>query len=70
MIAPVTALDKMSSAFKVKFKASKGVQVPEEFESGIKDTLGWTASPSPEEPLGLTTTETLTTEELLEIKAL
>ena len=70
VIAPVTALDKMGTAFKVKLKASKGVQAPEQIEGGVKDTLGWTASPKPEEQLGLTATETLTSEEPLEIKGL
>jgi hypothetical protein len=69
VIVPVTALDKMVTSFKFKALQSGGKQSPEAFEVGPKDTLTFNESGG-EEQAGLTTTQTNTNEELLEIKAI
>ena len=68
-IAPITAVDKMLKAFKVKAVASAGHQSPEAFETGPTDTLTSTRSGGGSEQAGLTVTATNTGEESLEIKA-
>jgi hypothetical protein len=68
VIVPVTALDHMVTAFKLKAAQTGGKQSPEEFEVGPKDTL--TFNEGGEEQAGLTATQTNTNEELLEIKAI
>ena len=60
----------MSTAFKVKFKAKKGKQAPEQFEAGVKDTLNWAVTGKSEEQVGFSATETVSGEEALEIKGL
>lgn len=69
VIAPVTAVDKMSATFALKFKAAKGKQKPTSFEAGLTDTLTF-ASSSREEQAGLTSTITVANAEALEIKAI
>lgn len=69
VIAPVTSVDKMASAFVLKFKAAKGIQKPTQFEAGVGDTLGFVTN-SAEEPAGLTMTDSLSGEEPVEIKAI
>jgi hypothetical protein len=69
VIAPVKRLDKMQAAFTLKFKDKKGVQVPERFEGGLKDTLTL-QTPGGEEAVGLTGTFTMSGEEGIEIKAI
>lgn len=69
VIAPVTSVDKMTSAFVLKLKAAKGVQKPTQFEAAISDILGFVTNAA-EEPVGLTMTSTLEEEEPLEIKAI
>ena len=64
VIAPITAVDKMTTVLSVKAKASAGKQLPEAFEVGPKDTLSLGG-----EQDGLTTTTTQTGEEAIEIKA-
>ncbi len=64
VIAPITAVNKMATSFKVKAKAVGGVQLPEAFEAGSKDTLTIGS-----EGAGLTATSTSTNEEPIEIKA-
>jgi|SRR5271166_3058152 len=68
VIAPVSKADKMSSTFSIKYKASAGKQAPEEFEEGPNDTLTATMGFGAEQA-GLTTSEKVTNEEPMEIKA-
>ncbi len=68
-VAPITKLDKMSDTFTITYKAKKGGQAVEGFESGVKDVLSL-IDESGEEPAGLTTTLTISTTEPLEIKAI
>jgi hypothetical protein len=65
VIVPVTALDKMTSSFKLKASQSGGKQSPEAFEVGPKDTPTYN-----EEAAGITATFTNTSEEPYEIKAI
>ena len=67
VIAPVAAVDKMTTALKLRFKATAGVQDPEGFEGGPKDTLTFTASGAAEQA-GLTATDAVVDEEALEVK--
>jgi hypothetical protein len=69
VIAPIGKLDKMSSSFTAKFTAKAGAQVPEAFEEAPKDTLTATLGFG-EEQAGLTSSQKLTSEEPMEIKAL
>jgi hypothetical protein len=66
VIAPITPISKMTTTFKEKFKAHIGIQSPEKFEGQPPDTLTCTVAGTPL-PCGLTSTETITNEELLEI---
>jgi len=70
VIAPISSIDKMVSSFKLKAAELGGVQSPEAFEEGAKDTLSFTPSGGSAEGAGLTTTTTNTNEEKLEIKAI
>ena len=70
VIAPITALDKMSTTLKVKASASAGKQTPEAFEAGLKDTLTLEPSGGSSEPAGLQASETRISEEPLEVKAI
>ena len=61
-----------SLASRVTYKATAGRQAPEQFESGLKDTLSTSVVSGLEktvEQAGLTATVTITSEEPLEIKA-
>jgi hypothetical protein len=64
VIIPITAVDKMTASFKLKAAATGGKQLPEAFEVGPSDTLTLGS-----EQAGLTTTDTNTNGEELEIKA-
>jgi hypothetical protein len=66
-IAPITTVDKMASSFKLKPAASAGKQSPEEFEVGPKHTLTFGSS---QEQAGLTTTDTTTNEEPIEVQGI
>lgn len=66
VIAPITPISKMTTTFKEKFKAKVGIQSPEKFEGEPPDTLTCTVAGTPL-PCGLTSTETITNEELLEV---
>ncbi len=68
VIAPVSAVDKMSMTFQVTFKASRGKQAPEQFEGGVRDTLS-VLTGSAEEQAGLAMSASIGNEEPLEIKA-
>ncbi len=70
-IAPITPIDKMSTTFKLKPKAAAGKQHPPRFEGGgVRSlTLQQVFPPMPPEGAGLTSTDTITSEEPLEIKA-
>ena len=68
VIAPVRTADKMTTSFKLKFKASKGKQAPERLEGGIKDTLSILTGDA-EEQAGLTMSDSIVNEEPLELKA-
>ena len=65
VILPVTALDKVTTAFKLKGFGTGGKQSPEAFEVGPADTPTYNA-----EAAGITVTQTNTNEEPLEIKAI
>jgi alpha-tubulin suppressor-like RCC1 family protein len=69
IIGPVTRVDKMSSSFSLTFAAPKGVQVPESFEDGLKDTPHIFGG-SGELQVSLTMSDTLTGEESLELRGL
>lgn len=68
VIAPISKLDKMTSSFSLKYKASVGAQAPEHFEEAPNDTLLATMGFGAEQA-GLTTSEKIANEEPLEIKA-
>jgi phosphodiesterase/alkaline phosphatase D-like protein len=68
-IGQVTVVDKMSSTFTFKYKATVGKQSPEKFEGGLKDTLALHVGAGVEQ-IGLTLSAIPVNEELLEIKAL
>jgi hypothetical protein len=68
VIGTVAPIDKMSLTSTLTFKANKGKQVPEQFEAGLKDTL-LAIEGKTEQQVGLTTTDSATNEEQLEIKA-
>ncbi len=74
VIAPIKAsnIDKMFLEFSSKYTAAHGVQVPEQFEGGVKDTLSLalvSGVTKTTEQAGLVATYTTTNEELLEVKA-
>jgi hypothetical protein len=68
VIAPVTVIDKMATSFKMKATALAGKQLPEAFEGGPKDTLTLARAGGSGVQAGLTTTQTIESEEPLEIK--
>jgi hypothetical protein len=68
VIAPIGKLDEMAKSFSLDFKAKAGTQTPEAFEEAPKDTLLATLGFG-EEQAGLTSSQKLTGEESLEIKA-
>jgi hypothetical protein len=69
MIATVTAqIDKMTLTSTLRFKALRGKQNPGQFEGGSSSSLTATSG-SEAEQAGLTSTESNSNEELLEIKA-
>ena len=71
VIAPIGAIDKMTTSFKAKASETAGKQSVEAFETGAKDTPTFTApGASGEEPAGLKVTATQGNEEKLEIKAI
>jgi hypothetical protein len=65
VIASATPLEKTTTAYALKFKAAKGLQVPEQFEELAKDTLMLGSG----EQIGLTSATKGTSEEPIEIKA-
>jgi hypothetical protein len=72
VIGSVTPIDKMTALSTLKFKAAKGLQVPQQFEELPKDTLTTTlvsGSGTSVEQSGLTGKTVSTLEELIEIKA-
>jgi hypothetical protein len=70
VIAPISALDKATTSFKVAYKGKKGVQTPEGFEGAPKGALRWSVAGGPEEAVGLAASQVLQTEEAMEIKAI
>jgi hypothetical protein len=70
VIGTVTgAINKMTLATWLKFKAAKGKQIPEQFEAGGTSVLS-TAAGGEAEQAGLTTAESNTNEEPIEVKAI
>jgi hypothetical protein len=65
VIASATPLEKTTTAYALKFKAAKGLQVPEQFEELATDTLALGSG----EQIGLTSTTKGLSEEAIEIKA-
>ena len=45
MIGRITPIDVMRSEFALRYSATKGKQIPERFEGGLKDTLVSTLTP-------------------------
>jgi len=68
VIAPITSLEKMALTSTLKYKATKGVQAPEQFEEGPKDTLTTSFGGEPAGQSGLNATEKITNGEKLEVK--
>jgi hypothetical protein len=68
VIAPISKIDAMSKTFTLSYAASAGKQSPEQFEGGAKDTLTATLGAGAEQA-GLSSTEKITNEEPLEVKA-
>jgi hypothetical protein len=68
VIGQITPVDKMTSAFTLKFSQSAGKQVPEQFEGGVKDTLTVHLG-SGTEAAGLASSSKLANEEKLAVKA-
>jgi len=68
VIAQVTSLDKMVASVKLKLKAVRGKQAPEQFEAGVKHTLTIVTQNTAEQA-GLTMADSLLGEEAIEIKA-
>jgi hypothetical protein len=68
VIAPISAAEKMVSAYTMKLAQTGGKQVPESFEEQPKDTLNETLGGGPSEQAGLKATEKITNEEKLEFK--
>jgi hypothetical protein len=69
VIAPISALDKMVSAYTLKFSQTAGKQAPESFEEMPKDTLSAALGSGPGEQAGLKGTVKIANEEKLEFKA-
>jgi hypothetical protein len=70
VIGAVASVDKMSPTMVLKFKYTKGVQAPEQFEELPKDTLSTTLTSSKAvEASGLNSSLKYTSEEPIEIKA-
>ncbi len=69
VIAPITKIDKKSSAFMLAYAATMGKQLPEAFEGASHDTLSAVLGTATAEQAGLTTKEKIANEEPLEIKA-
>jgi hypothetical protein len=70
VIGKVTgAIDKMALRSRLKLKASKGKQIPEQLEDGTRSVLS-AATGAQAEQAGLTSTETNTNEEPLEVRAI
>lgn len=68
VIATATPINKMSAAFKLSFSGSGGVQKPESFEGGEKRFLTL-ETPLATEQAGLTMSDSIANERLLEIRA-
>jgi hypothetical protein len=70
VIAPITPIDKMTGKFTLKYTATKGKQKPQKFEGAPKDTLSLErVATKVVEEAGLTSIDSITNEELLEVKA-
>jgi hypothetical protein len=69
VIGSEPSIDKMSSAFPVKFAQAHGLQLPQAFEEGPQDTLTTTAGTGPAEQTGLAGKTANASEEPIEIKA-
>jgi hypothetical protein len=68
VIGEISANDKMTSAYTLKFDQTAGKQSPEAFEETPKDTLSESLGGAPAEQAGLKTAEKVANEEKLEFK--
>lgn len=68
VIGPISPIDKMVSAYTVKFSATGAKQSPESFEEMPKDTLSAALGGGPSEPAGLKGTVKIANEEKMEFK--
>lgn len=69
VIAPFGTLDKTVASNTLSFKATAGVQDPEEFEGGAKDTLATTVGTGSPAQSGLTSKAKVKNAEAIEVKA-
>jgi len=69
VIAPVSTIDKMASAYTLKYAQSAGKQLPEAFEEEPKDTLSASFGGGAGEQVGLKGADKITNGEKLEFKA-
>lgn len=67
VIAPITTVNKMSSTFKLKYKATAGKQSPEHFEGESNAVLSMSINGGASEQAGLTLESTVTNEEEVEL---
>jgi len=68
VIGAVTPVNKMAPAFKIQFKAPKGVQQVDKFEGGPVQVLEVSVDEQEFHPAGLSVTEDLTASEPVEIR--
>ena len=68
VIAPISSLEKMTSAYTLKYAQAGGKQAPESFEEAPKDVLSTSIGGGAGEQTGLKTTEKIANEEKLEFK--
>jgi hypothetical protein len=68
VIAPISTIDKMTSAYTLKYSATSGKQAPEAFEEETNDTLIARIGAGSSQQAGLTAAEKITNAERLEVK--
>jgi hypothetical protein len=69
VIAPISTIDKMTSAYTLKYGENGGKQAPESFEEQPNDTLSSSLGGTPGEQTALKASEKINNEEKLEFKA-
>jgi hypothetical protein len=69
VIGVLGPIDKPAAKFTIKYSQESGKQIPEAFELGSKETLNATFGAGPQEQTGLTSADSVTNGEKLEIRA-